>query len=433
MNRRVAAHLNRKTPLHDESSTPQENHAAHAGRAAAAAARVAARYANAPSYSEMLAREARAAVHAAEAASRAAHEVQTALQFVLDDLETATAEPAREPETKQETVPERHGTPVAVQSSQRMPHQAPELPRPQSALSRLHAEPAMAPADAPAWELEPDASPDTQAEYDAVPGYDAPTITEAHGADPAQPIYANLIQFPREMVATRKARPRRAEGPLAATESAPQLSIFEVDPATISILPPAAVADPPLSPAWMRTELPPMSPANAPAITLDAPPSSMILDALPQEEFLEEPAPQPAKAPEIELAPLSRRLLAIVVDGTLIAAAIVTAALLAAQNAGQLPGLRAVELGSVLALLTAAAAYYTGFLSLTRATPGMRYAGIELNTFSGFTATRAQRCRRLMAMLLSVVPLGLGVLWALFDEGHLTWHDRLSGTYLRKR
>jgi len=26
----------------------------------------------------------------------------------------------------------------------------------------------------------------------------------------------------------------------------------------------------------------------------------------------------------------------------------------------------------------------------------------------------------------------LGVAWALFDEDHLCWHDRLSRTYLRK-
>jgi hypothetical protein len=24
------------------------------------------------------------------------------------------------------------------------------------------------------------------------------------------------------------------------------------------------------------------------------------------------------------------------------------------------------------------------------------------------------------------------VAWAIFDEEHLSWHDRLSGTYLRK-
>ena len=35
-------------------------------------------------------------------------------------------------------------------------------------------------------------------------------------------------------------------------------------------------------------------------------------------------------------------------------------------------------------------------------------------------------------MLLSVLPAGLGLAWALFDENHLCWHDRLSQTYLRK-
>ena len=32
----------------------------------------------------------------------------------------------------------------------------------------------------------------------------------------------------------------------------------------------------------------------------------------------------------------------------------------------------------------------------------------------------------LTALLLSVLPLGLGLAWALFDVAHLSWHDRLS-------
>jgi hypothetical protein len=28
--------------------------------------------------------------------------------------------------------------------------------------------------------------------------------------------------------------------------------------------------------------------------------------------------------------------------------------------------------------------------------------------------------------------VGLGAAWAIFDEGHLSWHDRLSRTYLKK-
>ena len=36
-------------------------------------------------------------------------------------------------------------------------------------------------------------------------------------------------------------------------------------------------------------------------------------------------------------------------------------------------------------------------------------------------------------MILSLAPVGLGFAWSIFDEDHLTWHDRISQTYLRKR
>jgi hypothetical protein len=35
-------------------------------------------------------------------------------------------------------------------------------------------------------------------------------------------------------------------------------------------------------------------------------------------------------------------------------------------------------------------------------------------------------------LILSLLPVGLGVALALFDDQQLCWHDRLSGTYLRK-
>jgi hypothetical protein len=62
----------------------------------------------------------------------------------------------------------------------------------------------------------------------------------------------------------------------------------------------------------------------------------------------------------------------------------------------------------------------------------MKYAGISLCTFDDEIPTRAQRRNRLGALLLSLLPMGLGVVWSLFDEERLCWHDRLSRTYLRK-
>jgi len=216
------------------------------------------------------------------------------------------------------------------------------------------------------------------------------------------------------MVATRRMRPRRAEGPLADTPAQPQLSIFEVDPGSISTEA-APEADEPAAPVWMRAEE-----------------STSRFEPQPVESLREEAAPR-TKQGSIKLAPLNRRLMALVVDASLILAAFLSFALLIVSRAGHLPGPRTIELTAALALLFFGAAYQALFVALTRATPGMRYAGIALCTFEGQLPSQVQRCMRLAALILSVLPLGLGLVWALFDEDRLMGHDRLSKTYLRRR
>jgi uncharacterized RDD family membrane protein YckC len=76
--------------------------------------------------------------------------------------------------------------------------------------------------------------------------------------------------------------------------------------------------------------------------------------------------------------------------------------------------------------------YMVLFFTLAKATPGMKYARLEICTIAGNKANRAQRSRRMAALLVSMLPMGLGAVWAIFDGQHLSWHDRLSGTYLRK-
>jgi uncharacterized RDD family membrane protein YckC len=125
-------------------------------------------------------------------------------------------------------------------------------------------------------------------------------------------------------------------------------------------------------------------------------------------------------------------MLANVMDGALVTGACVAAAAVAANNAAGIPPLRAVEIGSIAALLVATAAYKLLFFTLARATPGMKYAGIALCTFEGGIPTRAQRFARLSALGLSILPVGLGFAWAIFDDDHLAWHDRISRTYLRQ-
>jgi len=226
--------------------------------------------------------------------------------------------------------------------------------------------------------------------------------------EPDLPIPANLIEFPRELVAQRKMRPRRAER-FAAEGMERQLSIFEVDPGAYEA---------------------PSEPAAAPP-------------ALPQTEWsgikLQAQAPLAVKreehsAPEVDvhLAPMGHRLMAVLVDGALVTAVFVAFAMLAAAGAGALPASKVVAFSAAAILLLLGFVYQSLFLLLAGATPGMKYAGISLCTFDGRIPLPVELRSRLGALLLSVAPMGVGVAWALFDEDHLCWHDRLSGTYLRK-
>jgi uncharacterized RDD family membrane protein YckC len=122
--------------------------------------------------------------------------------------------------------------------------------------------------------------------------------------------------------------------------------------------------------------------------------------------------------------------MALFVDGSLIGGALVGAAAFVLHHAATLPSLRTMETISAAALLVISALYITLFYAIAPSTPGMKYARIGFCTFEGLEPTRSQRWSRLGAMLLSVLPAGLGLAWSLFDEDNLSWHDRLSRTYI---
>jgi len=91
----------------------------------------------------------------------------------------------------------------------------------------------------------------------------------------------------------------------------------------------------------------------------------------------------------------------------------------------QLPAAVAVA-GLILLLL-----YQALFFYFSTATPGMCSARIALCTFDDENPTRKAMRRRILAVLLSACPLGLGFLWAALDEDRLAWHDRISRMYQR--
>lgn len=415
VNQRLAAHKKRLGRSGSADSRPAPSPSL-GDRAAQAAARVAARYAKAPSYSEMQAAEARAALRAAEVATIAALEAQAAAHAALETFTQnhpgqnlfdgpASIAPVQSIETYQQVEPpSQPPTPAETETRQTLqvrwepdlPSLPPHPPATQIHNQRVGAEPH--PSSAALDEFLED------------------SIREV---EPALPIPANLIEFPRELVATRRVRPRASTSE-ARAELYGQLSIFEVDPSTISIDPPAPA---PHSAAAVQ--------ASAPEWIAGPEWSGIQLDEQPLEpaEAVDLPAFPQIK---LEIAPVSLRLIANIVDSALVLGIVTGIAALVARYLHHLPGIRASEVAAAAAIILIAVLYNALSFSLAGITPGMKFAGVALCTFENEVPTPAQLRTRLAAMLLSLLPVGLGAAWALFDEDHLCWHNRLSRIYLRE-
>jgi uncharacterized RDD family membrane protein YckC len=308
-------------------------------RASRLAAKVAQRYANAPSYSELLAAE-RARVEVASAALPATGGSYFSSQ--PQDLSQAA--------------------PVAAVSLN---------------------------SKAPALAASPDPpEPDDQVEFSGV----------------VEPLAANVIDVPRELVAPRKIRPRLAEGPLRVGASAgqDQLKIFEVAPESIS-----------------KTVKIEKIPAHWAAIRLDASPAPRN-----ESRALNQETP-------LKTASLEDRLMAGIFDLALVIAAFAIFVLVFVACTAHPPTGKAALFGAGLVLAGFFLLYQYLFFKFAEGTPGMGYAKIALCTFEDENPTRKAMCRRILFLLLSAAPLGLGFAWAWFDPERLGWHDRLSRIYQR--
>jgi uncharacterized RDD family membrane protein YckC len=67
------------------------------------------------------------------------------------------------------------------------------------------------------------------------------------------------------------------------------------------------------------------------------------------------------------------------------------------------------------------------------ATPGMMARGLNVVSFDGTEPTARQLLWRSAGYLASAGVGFAGFLWALWDQDHLTWHDRISHTYITFR
>ena len=393
------------------------------------AAAVAERYAHTPSYRAVLAEQAKRAIHeaaaAAEVAQRNAEAVAAAQTELLGELELWNAPQVFTPETattveKPVVRPVQIARPTAAEVKAESPAAsavAPAIDRSAGITVRLYEDLPQSIPPVTASRPRPSAPRITEVEVQETRALDAEIefrqapVWEEYWTDgePTVPLPANLLEFPRQLIAARKARPRLAEGPLREeiTPRTAQLRIFEVEPEQISIAP----VQPPAAPEWTTS------------IHLDA---HTVTEPVPSAE-----APVLASLLPPQTAPLQLRLLSAMVDGILVAGGSLAFIAAYARVGGEIP-VGVPALLSVLGILTVVhVLYQLLFFTFSDETPGMRYARIGLCTFTDENPTRAEMRRRILAQFVAVGPVGLGLLWILLDDDALGWHDRISRMYQR--
>lgn len=431
---RLQAHRTRRprTPDNQPALPGMES----AASASAIAQKVAERYARIPSWREALAAEA-AAKAAAEAAARAEAEARRKLAEHLEAVAAAerAAAAAIEEEPAPPPRPVRSVTEAAAADS--LFYDEPEL------APDFVQEPVPVQQDLIRYSVSSDSLPaprytPAQARVQAAqyrpPMDDVQDPFEAVTVEPSRPLPARVIEFPRELVAPRKARPRIAEGPLLDPDAAvpapsspppaeipavafadtafSQLRIFEAEPEMEAAAP---AGSRPSLPEWHSIHLD--SGASMDNLTLTDLPAgrrSSLSSELP-----------------LYVAPFSDRLMAGIVDVALTLGAFLLFVVVFAACTTHLPGGKAAAGGALATLLATWLLYQLIFFSLSSATPGMMYAKIALCTFNDENPNRRTMRGRIAALMLSALPLGLGFIWAMFDEDGLSWHDRITQTYQR--
>jgi len=134
----------------------------------------------------------------------------------------------------------------------------------------------------------------------------------------------------------------------------------------------------------------------------------------------------------LSVAPLSDRRIAASLDAIILIGAYGVFLVLFSALGGHfaLGKIDAMVVGATLGLLYAQ--YVTLFTYFGAATPGMMLRRLQISSLDGGELTPKQLLWRSLGYQISAGTMMLGFVWALWDEEHLTWHDRISHTFIAK-
>ena len=130
------------------------------------------------------------------------------------------------------------------------------------------------------------------------------------------------------------------------------------------------------------------------------------------------------------VAPVGRRFVAGLTDATVLVLGAALFGLIFWRSGGHLSPnpLNYVVLSFMGVIETFS--YFALFTALASGTPGLLWLGCEIRNLQGDCPSRNEAYWRAFGVLVSLSALMLGFIWAWVDSEGLTWHDRMSGTFI---
>ncbi len=185
----------------------------------------------------------------------------------------------------------------------------------------------------------------------------------------------------------------------------------------------------PVDPEWRKVERPAASPKLPPLRKQEVAASPLVSVApaqLPAEVREEVP---PSMIQQL-VAPLAMRAFAALLDFVLVLVALGVFVAVFYLFGGPVmtdpDGLRALA----FACFAITGFYWVFYIRYIGETAGMTWVGLRLVSFDGRPPTEGQRRTRAFGTILSTAAGGIGFAWSVADDEQLTWHDRMSKTFV---